>query len=149
LTTRINPIIYALIIIAMTITGFPFAPRDSAEVLETKVFQLFPTNEPGVYERSFNIELFRSTVDVEGVDVDASGYFTLQRFVWIELTWLNGRGENKVTLDSFPTKASYEYREDNIELLLQALPYGITVRVKIDGQHEDLPTLTLAYYAPY
>lgn len=146
---KINPVTVAIITILVTVTGFSFPLHDSGRPYETQVFQLYPTNEPGLYEGYFDIQLFHSTVNVEGVEVDASGYFDLQRFVWIELEWSNGKGENKVTLNSFPTSASYRYKEDNVELFLEASLHGISVRVKIHGQHEGLPTLKFAYYLPY
>jgi|GEM_PF-4880113 len=145
---RSSPAVIVLMIAIMSAIGisFPFLP---VEKLETRAFALNPTSELGVYEQHIEFELFCSTVDVEGVDVDISGHLNLEKFVWIELNWETDTGEHTVTLDSFPAGASYECKKDDVEFHFGLSLHGMSVRVKIPFEHRGLPTLTFAYYSPF
>lgn len=129
-------------------TGLSF-PLHGVTEPETKTFELYPTNEFGVYEANIEFDLFSSTLNIEDVEFDVSGHFSLERFVWVELNWESDTGEHKVTLDSFPPSVSYEHKQDNVELFLRISTHSISVRVKILEQHRGFPILTFAYYAPF
>lgn len=145
---RSNAFAITLAIALVTATGIPLSLLGFLNQPETKALSLYPTSDLGVYERQIEFEWFSSTVNVKDTDVGVSGYFSLEKFVWLELSWETDTGEHKVRLDSFPTSAVYECKRDNIEFYFCLSLHGITVRVRIPFEHRGLPTLTFAYYSP-